>query len=171
MRERFVGPARSGLTTLSVATLLVLLVACTNVAALQVARAIARAREIAVRAAIGATRPRLLRQLLTENVIIAFAGGLLGVGVTVYGTRYVARTIAANSPPWMTFAIDWRALLFTLGRSRCSSGLAFGVLPALRLIGVDPSDVLRGGTRRNRRTRSQPARCSSSVRSRCRWFS
>jgi putative ABC transport system permease protein len=145
LRERFVGPARSGFTTLSVATLLVLLVACTNVAALQVSRAIARAREIAVRAAIGATRARLFRQLLTENVIIAFVGGLLGVGVTVYGTRYVARTIAASSPPWMTFSIDWRALLFTVVISALV-GLAFGVLPALRLIGVDPNDVLRGGT-------------------------
>ncbi len=145
LRERFVGPARSGLTTLSVATLLVLLVACTNVAALQVARATARAREIAVRTAIGATRARLLRQLLTENVIIAFLGGLLGVGVTVYGTRYVARTIAANSPPWMTFAIDWRALLFTFAIS-VLVGLVFGILPALRLIGIAPSDVLRAGS-------------------------
>jgi predicted permease len=145
LRERFVGSARSGLAALSIATLLVLLVACTNVAALQVARATVRAREIAVRAAIGASRPRLLRQLLTENVIIALTGGALGILVTLYGTRSVARTIAAAAPPWMTFGVDWHALVFTLGVSMFV-GLAFGMLPALRLIGVDPSEVLRGGT-------------------------
>ena len=144
LRERFVGSERSGLVALTVATLLVLLVACTNVAALQVARATVRAREIAVRAAIGASRARLLRQLLTENVIIALTGGALGIVVTIYGIRYVARTIAPSSPPWMTFSIDWSALVFTVAISMLV-GLAFGVLPALRLIGIDPSEVLRGG--------------------------
>jgi predicted permease len=144
LRERFVGSARGGLAALSAATLLVLLVACTNVAALQIARASARAREIAVRRAIGATRVRLLRQLLTENVIIALLGGALGIVVTIFGTRYVARTIAASSPPWMTFAVDGRALAFTLAVSMLV-GLAFGVLPAMRLIRVDPNGVLRGG--------------------------
>lgn len=144
LRERFVGPARSAFVALSAATVLVLLVACTNVAALQVARASVRAREIAVRAAIGATRPRLLRQLLTENVIVAVAGGALGIIIAIAGTRYVARGIAANAPAWMTFSLDWPALAFTLIVSMIV-GLAFGVLPALGLVGVDPSDVLRGG--------------------------
>jgi predicted permease len=144
LRERYVGSSRASIIALSCATVLVLLVACTNVAALQVARAVSRAREIALRTALGAGRTRIVRQLLTESVLLAVAGGAAGIGVAVAGTRYVARSIAASAPPWMTFGLDARALAFTLVVSMLV-GIAFGVAPALRLARVDPGDALRGG--------------------------
>src|SRR5205085_4282535 len=94
LRERYVGSTRAGLVALSCATLLVLLVACTNVAALQIARAVSRAREIALRTALGAGRSRIIRQLLTESVLLAVAGGIIGAGVALAGSRFVARSIA-----------------------------------------------------------------------------
>lgn len=144
LRERFVGSSRAGLIALSSATLLVLLVACTNVAALQIARTASRAREIAVRTAIGAGRGRIVRQLLTESIMLALAGGALGIGIAMVGMKYVARSIAVAAPPWMSFSLDARALAFTLVVSMLV-GIAFGIAPALRLAGVNPSDVLRGG--------------------------
>ena len=144
LRERFVGSSRAGLIALSSATLLVLLVACTNVAALQIARTASRAREIAVRTAIGAGRARIVRQLLTESIMLAIAGGALGIGIAMVGMKYVARSIAASAPPWMSFSLDARALVFTLVVSMLV-GIAFGIAPALRLARVNPSDVLRGG--------------------------
>jgi putative ABC transport system permease protein len=144
LRERFVGPTRTSLIALSCAALLVLLVACANVAALQVARALTRALEIAVRTALGAGRVRIVRQLLTESVLLAIAGGALGVGIARVGTDYVARAIARGAPPWMTFGVDTRALVFTLVVSMLI-GVAFGVAPALRLSRTDPGNALRGG--------------------------
>lgn len=144
LRERYVGSTRASLIALSIATILVLLVACTNVAALQVARAVARAREIALRTALGASRARIVRQLLTESVMLAVAGGVAGVGIAVAGTRYVAQAIASSAPAWMTFGLDGRALAFTLVVSMVV-GIAFGVVPALRLARIDPGDALRGG--------------------------
>jgi len=144
LRERYVGPTRTSLIALSCATVLVLLVACANVAALQVARAVTRAREIAVRTALGAGRARIIRQLLTESVLLAIAGGAFGVVIARTGTGYVARSIARGAPAWMTFGIDSRALAFTLAVSMLV-GVAFGVAPALRLSRTDPGDALRGG--------------------------
>jgi predicted permease len=144
LRDRYTNGARFGLMALSVASLLVLLIACTNVAALQIARASSRAREIAVRAALGASRSRIVRQLLTESVMIAGAGGFLGIVVAEGGMRYVARVVAGNAPAWMTFRIDAPALAFALVIST-AVGTAFGILPALRLSRVGAVDVLRGG--------------------------
>jgi putative ABC transport system permease protein len=146
MRERFVGSARAGLFAMSCATILVLLVACTNVAGLQLARAGMRSREIAVRSALGAARGRLLRQLLTESVLLSVVGGLCGTGLAIAGSKTVARAIAGSVPAWMTFELDLRALAFTLVVSMLV-GVAFGVAPALRLARMQPSEVLRGGRR------------------------
>jgi predicted permease len=122
-----------------------LLVACTNVAALQMARASSRAREIAVRSAVGAARSRILRQLLTEDIVLSITGGILGIAVAVIGMKYVARSIAPAVPTWMVFTIDGRVLAFTLVVSMLV-GVLFGMMPALRLSRVDPNAVLRGGT-------------------------
>lgn len=144
LRDYYLRGVRDGLYALSGATLLVLLIACTNVAALQIARASARAREIAVRTAIGASRTRIVRQLLTEAVMLAVAGGAGGVLLALAGIKYVGAAFASSVPSWMTFHVDSAALAFTLAVSM-AVGIAFGILPALRLARVDPSDVLRGG--------------------------
>jgi len=144
LRERYVGSARAGLFAMAAASILVLLVACTNVAGLQLARASARAREIAVRTALGAARGRVLRQLLTESVLLSVVGGVLGIGLAVAGGKTVATAVAGSVPNWMTFSLDPRALVFTLAVSMLV-GIAFGVAPALHLSRLQPSDVLRGG--------------------------
>jgi predicted permease len=144
LRERYVGGARAGLLAMAAASILVLLVACTNVAGLQLARANARAREVAVRTALGAARGRVLRQLLTESVLLSVVGGLLGVGLALVGGKTVATAVAGSVPVWMTFSLDLRALVFTLAVSMLV-GIGFGVAPALHLSRLQPSDVLRGG--------------------------
>jgi predicted permease len=144
LRERYVGSARAGLFAMAAASILVLLVACTNVAGLQLARANARTREIAVRTALGAARGRVLRQLLTESVLLSVVGGTLGVGLALVGGKTVARAVAGSVPVWMTFSLDLKALVFTLALSMLV-GIAFGVAPALNLSRLQPSDVLRGG--------------------------
>jgi len=146
LRERYVSSARAGLFAMAAASMLVLLVACTNVAGLQLARANARAREIAVRTALGAARGRVVRQLLTESVLLSVAGGVLGVGLALTGAKTVGTAVAGNVPVWMTFSLDPRALVFTIVVSMLV-GIAFGVAPALYLSRLQPSDVLRGGRR------------------------
>jgi putative ABC transport system permease protein len=156
LREDIVHDARGGLNAMIVAALLVLIVACANVAALQLARAAARTREMAVRAAIGAGRGRLLRQLLTESVLLSFAGGVAGCAFAYASRNFVAGAVMAGTPTWMTFDIDSRTLLFALVVSTLT-GILFGVAPALRLAGVSPAATLRGGSAGGGRTRLQHA--------------
>lgn len=132
LRERYVGAARDGFRIAAGAALLVLLIACANVACLQLARGSARAREISVRTALGASRMRLMRQLLTENVMLALAGGAAGVGLGVWGSTYVGRAVAENAPPWMTFRLNVTVLVITT--IICvAAGILFGMAPALGL--------------------------------------
>jgi putative ABC transport system permease protein len=143
LREIYVGPARSGLVALGLGTLLILVVACANVAALQLARASSRAREIAVRTAIGAARWRIFTQLLIEAALLATAGGAAGVGIAFAARTLVATAVAPDVPKWMTFDIDALALAF----ATCASLLAavtFGIAPAVRLTRIDPAGALHG---------------------------
>src|SRR5205814_1473346 len=96
----------------------------------QLARATSRSREVAVRAAIGAGRSRIIGQLLTESVVLGLAGGAAGVALA-FGTRnIVARAVASSAPPWMTFDIDLRALSFAAAASVLAA-IVFGLAPAI----------------------------------------
>jgi predicted permease len=140
-------PAQSRLllTALFGAALALLLIACTNLASLLLARAVARRPELAVRAALGAGRDRLLRQLLTESLLLALAGGVLGVALAAAATPLSARLVPASVPLGDPFVVDPRVLLFAGGLTLLT-GVAFGVLPALRASGPR-SDGLRDGAR------------------------
>ena len=122
---------------------LVLLIACANVANLLIARAIARQKEIAVRLSIGASRGRLVRQLLAESMLLSFAGGVAGVGVAFGLTRGLLALIPSDGPPLLIHAQpDGRVLLFTLAVT-CLTGLIFGLVPALRASRPDPWATLK----------------------------
>jgi len=147
LRDQYVGSSGPALAAMFAATVLVLLVACANVAGIQLARAVAREREIAVRSAIGAARTRILRQLLTESVILSLAGGVAGVLVAQRAGEFAARAVVGSVSRWLAPSIDLRVLGFALAVATIT-GIVFGVAPAMRLAHVDPADVLRGGTAR-----------------------
>src|SRR5215469_11888975 len=123
----------------------VLLIACANLAGLTLARASARQKEIAVRLSLGASRPRMLRQLLTESVMLSVAGGALGVLIAYWGVHSIMALVAANPdrPFGFTVAPDWRVLSFTILAS-VLTGILFGLAPAMRSTRLDLTPALKG---------------------------
>ncbi len=173
LKDAMVGDVRPLLTILAGAVVFVLLIACTNVASLLLVRASGRQREIAVRAALGAGRRRLIRQLLTESVILSLLGGALGLVIGLAGIRAILRSYPSNpllAPLNMVniprigqygsaITLDWRILAFTFLISLIT-GVLFGLVPALTASRVDLMTTLkessgRSGTGlRQNRTRS-----------------
>jgi predicted permease len=144
--DRLTTGSRLLVTALFGAALGVLLIACTNLANLLLARAIARRRELAVRAALGAGRERLLRQLLTESLVLAFCGGALGVGLAVGAAPLLARLVPGTIPLAGMPSVDLRVLLFAAALTT-ATGIGFGVLPARRACSRADADALREGDR------------------------
>jgi predicted permease len=141
-----VADVRSTLWLLLGAVGVVLLIACANVASLLLARAISRGREFAMRVALGAGRIRLVRQCLTESMVLGLTGGLLGVLLAVVGLHPFVRFWPGELPRSEEVQIDWHVLLFALAVSLLSSFL-FGIAPALRAPTRDLEQILRAGAR------------------------
>jgi predicted permease len=150
----FVNPLKDDLTSgvapmlllLLGAVAFVLLISCANVANLLLARSTGRAREFAIRVALGATEQRIVRQLLTESVILATAGGALGLIFAVWGTRAALAAIPQALPRADEIAMDGRVLAFTLAAS-VLVGIVFGLAPALRASNPDLQKTLKEGAR------------------------
>jgi putative ABC transport system permease protein len=130
LHHGMVADVRSRLFLLLGAVGLILLIACVNVANLALSRAATREKEIAVRAAMGAERGRVIRQLLTESVLLAFFGGLLGILFATEGLQLLKATLPADTPRLADAHIDWRVLVFTGGLA-ILTGFLFGLAPAL----------------------------------------
>jgi putative ABC transport system permease protein len=145
LKEILVGDVRPLLLILLGAVGLVLLIACANVANLMLARARERSTEMAVRSALGATRPRLLRQMFTESVLVALAGGALGLLLSLVTTRLLLRVGSEIIPLVGVVRMDGVVLGFTLTTSMLT-GILFGLAPALGLERLNLSDSLKQGT-------------------------
>ncbi|HEV7475788.1 MAG TPA: ABC transporter permease [Pyrinomonadaceae bacterium] len=146
LRERMVGSLRLSLFVLLGAVAFVLLIACANVANLLLARATVRAKEMALRTALGASRWRIIRQLLIESMLLSIVGGVTGVLLSVWLTKLLIAISPPNSPRFNEVKPDLRVLIFTIGLT-LFTGFVFGLVPAFQSSRVDLNERLKEGGR------------------------
>ena len=146
LREDMIGDVRTPLYVLFAAVVCVLLIANGNVANLLLARASARGKEMALRAAVGASRARIIRQLLTESILLSGLGGTLGLLIAQWGTEALIKTVPQNIPRISTIQLDAPVLAFTLLIS-LATGVIFGLVPAWQASHVDLIGSLKAGSR------------------------
>jgi putative ABC transport system permease protein len=146
IEDQIVGNARTILLLLLGAVSLVLLIACANVAGLQVARGAARQKEIAIRAALGAGRSTIVRQLLIESIALAVASGAVGLVMAEAGSKLILKFAPISIPRANEIGLDFRVLAFTLMVS-ISTGVIFGLLPAFHAAKVDVNQTLKQASR------------------------
>jgi len=144
--EQVVGNVRRSLWILLGSVSFVLLIACANVASLMLSRALARQQEIAVRTALGASHWQIIRQLLTESVLISLCGGMVGIFICLVSVRWMHVLGTKSIPRLLDVGIDGRVLLFTLLLS-VFSGILFGMAPALRVARLDLNSTLKDASR------------------------
>jgi putative ABC transport system permease protein len=154
LSESVVGNFRQPLVLLLGAVGLVLLIGCVNVANLQLARASARGREMAIRQALGAAKSRLVRQLLTESLLLSLLGGVAGMAILFCIKGTLLRMVPDSLPRLNDISISWSVLLFALGVS-VFAGVIFGMAPAFQTGLVDPSQMLRQEGRGSKGSRTQ----------------
>jgi predicted permease len=147
LKEQIVGDVRGTILILFGAVTLVLLIACANVANLMLARSKARAREFGIRAALGASRGRVVGQLLTESIVLSLLGGSLGIAVAGFALRLLLTTLPYNLPRSADIGLHWPVFLFTM-LSSVAAGVLFGLVPAIQSAKSDVQDALRKGSSR-----------------------
>jgi predicted permease len=146
LKTDVVGNVKGILLVLLGAVSFVLLIACANVANLLLARSTGRAREFAIRAALGASPARVIRQLLTESVLLGIGGGCIGLLLAKLGVRVLLATLAGSVPRSEEIALDGHVLFYTLGIS-VLTGIIFGLIPALKMLRPDTHETLKEGGR------------------------
>lgn len=136
LRAQFTRDFETVAATLGAAVVLLLAVACANVGALMLARALTRRREIGIRLAVGASRFRLLRQLLVENILLSIAGGAAGLAIGQWAITMLVTSLPDQAPAWTTFSLDGRMIAFTIATS-VATAVLFGWAPALHAMNHD----------------------------------
>ena len=157
LHERLVREVKPSLLALLGAVGLVLLIACANVANLLLARSAARQKEIAIRAAMGASRSRVLRQMLTESLLLSIIGGMAGLVLSMWLTQVLMSMLPEGAPRLDQIGIDYRVLTFALGVSALT-GILFGIAPALQASKLDVTSSLKEGGRSGEGHRRTSAR-------------